>query len=88
MVSAEVVVVRFTPRVQSARRRHVSATTSLAYAAVMEVEHVRLLGIWLKTAARIPVTVQRVCRVAQLTLHAQTGSVVQRATVFVRISLL
>ena len=87
MVPAEVVVVRSTPRVLSVRRRHASVTTSLAYAAVMAVEHVRLLGTWLKTAALTPVTVQRVYRVAQPTLHAQAGSVVQQAMVSVRISL-
>ena len=87
MVPAEVAVVRSTPRVLSVRRRHVSATTFLAYAAVMAVAHVPLLGTWPKTAALTPVTAQRVYRVAQPTLHVQAGSVVQQATVFVRISL-
>ena len=54
---------------------------------VMAVAHVPLLGTWPKTAALTPVTAQRVYRVAQPTLHVQAGSVVQQATVFVRISL-
>ena len=87
MVPAEVVVVRSTPRARSVRLRHVSAMTFLAYAAVMVVEHAPLLGTWLKTAALTPVMAQRVYRVAQPTLHVQAGSVVQQATVFVRISL-
>ena len=78
--------VRSTPRVPRCagdmyRRR------PLAYAAVMAVAHVPLLGTWPKTAALTPVTAQRMHRVAQPTLHVQAGSVVQQATVFVRISL-